>query len=72
MRNIIHSHVQAFKKGVKRMVEEWVTFLLCGRDSLVCEKCSGAISNQKVYMYLNVDHEIEEVVCAKCYKSERK
>ena len=54
------------------MVEEWATFLLCGRDVLVCEKCSGAISNQKVYMYLTVDHEIEEVLCAECYKSERK
>lgn len=53
------------------MSEEWVTFVLFGRDTLRCENCSGLLDSQKVYLCLNVDHEVEEVLCAECYKSRR-
>ena len=58
-------------KEVRKMVEEWVILRLFGKDTLVCGNCSGALTHQKVHMHLNVDREIEEVLCAGCYKSRR-
>ena len=53
------------------MSEEWATFVLFGRDTLQCENCSELLDNQEVYLYITVDHEVEEVLCAECYKRRR-
>ena len=48
-------------------MEEWVTFLLFDKDLLVCDKCSKIFTYQKMHMYVNVDNEVEEVLCEKCW-----
>jgi len=58
--------------GGRMKMEEWVTWILFGRDVVVCDNCSGSINNQRVHMYVNVDNEVEEVLCEECYKSRRK
>jgi len=52
-------------------MEEWVTLLLRGHDALVCDKCCRITENQLVRMYMNVDSEIEEVLCEECWEKEQ-
>jgi len=52
-------------------MEEWVTCQFIGREAIECDKCSGLIKNQRVHMYVNVDNEIEEVLCEECWKAEK-
>jgi hypothetical protein len=51
-------------------MEEWVTLYVYGNGTLECHKCRVYLKHQKAHMYVNVDHEIEEVLCEKCWKSE--
>ena len=51
-------------------MEEWVTFILLDKDLLVCAKCLETITYQKVHMYVNVDNEVEEVLCEECWTKE--
>ena len=48
-------------------MEDWVTCQFIGREAIECDKCSGLIKNQRVHMYVNVDNEIEEVLCEQCW-----
>ena len=50
-------------------MEEWVTWILFGKDIVVCDKCLNAINNQRMHLYVNVDNEIEEVLCEECWRS---
>ena len=48
-----------------------MAWVLSGKDTSVCDKCSMVLENQQVHMYANVDNEIEEVLCEKCWDEER-
>ena len=50
------------------MVEEWLTFRINKEELLQCDRCSGWLRNQEVYVYVNVDRELEEVLCENCWK----
>lgn len=52
-------------------MEEWVTIILRKGDALVCSMCGKVIENQQVHMYVDVDYEIEEVLCEECWEKER-
>ena len=49
------------------MGERWVTLRLRWGEALICHKCYKTIEDQEVHMYVNVDHEIDEVICEMCF-----
>ena len=51
-------------------MEEWVTLYVYGDGTLECHKCRVYLKHQKAHMYVNVNHEIEEVLCEKCWEEE--
>ena len=50
------------------MVEEWPTDVLGGGETLISGRCYGQLYSQKVHMYVNVDRELEEVLCEGCWE----
>jgi hypothetical protein len=53
------------------MGEKWVLIFLGNDEILRCNSCDEYQHNQKVHLYLNVDDEIDTVVCDSCWKLER-
>jgi uncharacterized CHY-type Zn-finger protein len=51
------------------MIGQWGILHLKRRDALVCYKCYKTIEDQKVHMYINVDFEIDKVMCENCWKT---
>ena len=54
------------------MGERWVSIKLVGDDSLRCQSCHECIDNQKVHLYIDVNDEIEEIMCNVCWKEKQK
>jgi hypothetical protein len=54
------------------MGERWVTLRVAYNENLKCFQCSKEITDQVAHLYLNVTDEIEEVLCERCWKKERK
>lgn len=52
--------------------ERWGLIELEGDETLKCHSCDGCIRNQRVHILLNVDGEVEEVMCAFCWKEKQK
>lgn len=52
------------------MGERWVSINLCAEESLRCHSCYESAHNQKVHLYLNVDDEIDEIMCDSCWKDQ--
>jgi len=54
------------------MGEKWVHIKLSGDETLRCHSCCAYVHNQIVPLYLNVNDEIEEVICSTCWKENQK
>lgn len=52
------------------MGERWVLIELKEDEILICNSCDGYLHNQKVHLYIDVNDEIEEVMCETCWKEE--
>lgn len=51
---------------------QWVLIQLTETETLKCISCGTYIYIQKVHLYLNVNGEIEEVMCSTCWKRNQK
>ena len=51
-------------------MEEWITWLLFGRDTVICDRCLKMFVYQRMHLYINVDNEVEEVLCEECWTKE--
>ncbi len=54
------------------MSERWVSIKLVEDETLRCHSCHERIGNQKVHLYIDVNNEIEEVMCDTCWKEKQK
>lgn len=52
--------------------DRWGLIELEGDDALKCHSCDGHIRNQRVHILLNVDGEVEEVMCDFCCNEKQK
>jgi hypothetical protein len=52
------------------MGERWASIILCADESLRCHSCYENAHNQKVHLHLNVDDEIDEIMCDSCWKDQ--
>lgn len=50
------------------MGERWVTFEMKEDEILRCFSCDLRLSHQKVHLYLNVNDELDDVLCEACFK----
>jgi hypothetical protein len=54
------------------MGERWVLIWLVRDESLRCHSCSESISKEEAHLYIDVDDEIEEVMCDKCWSKNKR
>jgi hypothetical protein len=55
------------------MGEKWVWIELVEDETLRCLSCCESRHKQRMHFYVNVDDEIEEVMCDSCWnKTEKK
>ena len=52
------------------MGERWVWIGLGEDETLRCDSCMAYLHSQKVYLYLDVNDSIDEIMCAACWKKE--
>ena len=52
------------------MGERWVTFALGDDETLRCSSCSKYLHDQEVHIYLDVNDQLDEVMCECCWKKE--
>ena len=50
------------------MDEKWVLIEIDGDEILRCHSCYEGIHDQNVHLHLNVDDEVDEVMCVSCCK----
>jgi hypothetical protein len=53
------------------MGERWVLIRLSGDETLRCHSCYNS-AQQKAHLYIDVNDEIEEVMCDTCWKKNQK
>jgi NifU-like protein involved in Fe-S cluster formation len=54
------------------MSEKWALFHLHEDATLECTSCNRDLCGQTVHLYINVDDEIEDVMCDMCWKKNQK
>lgn len=54
------------------MGERWVSYYLDGDENLRCTSCHKCLHNQKVYLYMDVNDGLDEVMCDTCWKKDQK
>lgn len=54
------------------MGERWVQIELVEDETLRCRSCLENIQEEKVHLYINVNDEIEEIMCDACWKKNQK
>lgn len=54
------------------MGERWVSIILTEHETLRCELCGTYMYEQRMHLYLDVDDEIDEVLCDTCWKKNQK
>lgn len=54
------------------MGEKWGWIELVEDETLRCHSCYESIHKQRMHLYVNVDDEIEEVMCDICWNKKEK
>jgi hypothetical protein len=54
------------------MGEKWVTLCLVDDEILTCQSCLENMQEENVHLYVNVNDEIEEVMCDTCWSKDQR
>lgn len=54
------------------MGERWVTLEVDEDETLRCTSCSKYLHEQKVYLYLDVNNELGEIMCRYCWAQDQR
>ena len=54
------------------MSERWVTFDIGDNETLRCTSCSKYLHDQKGHLFLDVDDELDDIMCECCWREDQK
>jgi hypothetical protein len=54
------------------MSEKWVSIELDLNELLHCRSCREDICEEQMHLYINVDDEVEDILCDRCWKKKQK